>query len=64
MDELSIKLNRSAIRRNIGGHFINHWCYANDLGLISISSVDMLNLYNKTFIEGILHPEMSEFYFF
>ena len=36
MDQPSIKLNRSNIGENIGGHLINHLCYAEDLCLISV----------------------------
>ena len=34
MDDLSIKLNQSGIGGDIGGHLINHLCYADDLCLI------------------------------
>ena len=44
MDQLSIRLNRSGIGGNIGGHLINHLCYADDLCLISLSSVGMQSL--------------------
>ena len=45
MDQLSIKkLNRSGIGGNIGGHLINHLCYADDLCLISLSSAGMQKL--------------------
>ena len=44
MDQLSIKLNRSGIGGNIGGHLISHLCYADDLCLISLSSAGMQKL--------------------
>ena len=44
MGQLSIKLNRSGIGGNIGGHLINHLCYADDLCLISLSSAGMQKL--------------------
>ena len=44
MDQLSIKLNRSGIGGNIGGHLINHLCYADDLCLVSLSSAGMQKL--------------------
>ena len=34
MDDLSIKLNQSGIGGVIGGHLINHLCYADDLCLL------------------------------
>ena len=52
MDDLSIKLNRSGIGGVIGGHLINHLCYADDLCLISLSSAGMQQLLdcNRAFI--------------
>ena len=47
MDQLSIRLNRSGIGGgggDIGGHLINHLCYADDLCLISLSSAGMQSL--------------------
>ena len=44
MDDLSIKLNQSSIGGVIGGHLMNHLCYANDLCLISLSSAGMQKL--------------------
>ena len=38
---LSIKLNQSGIGGVIGGHLINHLCYADDLCLISLSFAGM-----------------------
>ena len=43
-DDLSIKLNQSGIGGDIGGHLINHLCYADDLCLISLSSVGVQKL--------------------
>ena len=45
MDELCVKLNQSGIGGgDIGGHLINHLCYANDLCLISLSSAGRQSL--------------------
>ena len=44
MDQLSIRLNRSGIGGDIGGHLINHLCYADDLCLINLSSAGMQSL--------------------
>ena len=44
MDDLSIELNQSGIGGDIGGHLINHLCYADDLCLISLSSAGMQKL--------------------
>ena len=44
MDDLSIKLNQSGIGGVIGGHLINHLCYADDLCLNSLSSAGMQKL--------------------
>ena len=43
MDKLSIKLSGSGIGGDIGGHLINHLCYADDLCLISLYSAGMQN---------------------
>ena len=42
--QLSIRLNRSGTGGDIGGHLINHLCYADDLCLISLSSAGMQSL--------------------
>ena len=44
MDQLSIRLKMSDIGGDIGGHFINHLCHADDLCLISLSSAGMESL--------------------
>ena len=44
MDQLSEKLNASNIGGNIGGMLVNHLCYADDICLISLSSVGMQQL--------------------
>ena len=44
MDQLSIRLNGPGNWEDIGGHLINHLCYADDLCLIMLSSAEM-NLY-------------------
>ena len=58
MDQLSIRLNRSGIKGDIGGHLINHFiCYADDLCLISLSSAGMqslLDICNSYAIEHVL----------
>ena len=55
MDQLSIKLNRSGIGGNIGGHLINDLCYADDLCLISLSSAGMQKLLDKCSSYAIEH---------
>ena len=44
MDQLSTRLNGLGIGADIGGHLINHLCYADDLCLISLSSAGMQSL--------------------
>ena len=44
MDQLSEKLNASNIGGNIGGKLVNYLCYADDICLISLSSVGMQQL--------------------
>ena len=44
MDDLSVSLNRSNIGRRIGNIFLNDLCFADDMCLINISSVDMQKL--------------------
>ena len=44
MDQLVIRLNGSGIGGDIGGHLINHLCYADDLCLNSLSSAGMQSL--------------------
>ena len=39
MDGLGMHLNSSGIRDYLGTAFINHLCYADDLCLISLSSI-------------------------
>ena len=46
MDDLSIKLNSSGIGGDIGGHLMNHLCYADDLCLISF----LLVFYQENFL--------------
>ena len=46
MDELSVLLNSSNIGGQIGHTFLNHLCYADDLYLISLSSVGIQKLLN------------------
>ena len=55
MDQLSIKLIRSGIGGNIGGHLINHLCYADDLYLISLSFAGMQKLLDMCSIYAIEH---------
>ena len=44
MDQLSIRLNGSGVGRDIGGHLINHLCYADDLCLIWMPSSGLQSL--------------------
>ena len=46
MDQLSVKLNASNIRADIGSVLVNHLCYADDICLISLSSAGMQQLLN------------------
>ena len=46
MDQLSVKLKASNIGWDSGGKLVNHLCYADDVCLISLSSVDMQPLLN------------------
>ena len=46
MDQLSVKLNASNIGGDIGGVLVNHFCYADDICLISLSSAGMQQLLN------------------
>ena len=53
MDKLSIALNffcialnDNAIGGHIGGQLLNHFCYADDMCLVSISSSGMQQLFN------------------
>ena len=55
IDQLSIKLNRSGIRGNIGGHLINQLCYADDLCLISLPSAGMQKLLDMCSSYAIEH---------
>ena len=55
MDDLSIKLNQSGIGGVIGGHLINHLCYADDLCLRSLSSAGMQNLLDMCSTYAIEH---------
>ena len=54
-DQLSIKLNRSGIGGNIGGHLINHLCYADELCLVSLSSAGMEKLLDMCSIYALEH---------
>ena len=55
MDDLSIKLNQSSIGGDIGGHLVNYLCYANDLCLISLSSVGTQQLLDMCSTNAIEH---------
>ena len=46
MDQLSVKLNASKNREDIGDVLANHLCYADDICLISLSSAGMQQLLN------------------
>ena len=65
MDQLSIRLNRSGIGGDIGGHLINHLCYADDLCLISLSSAgiqSLLDICNSYAIEHVLTYNSNKSY--
>ena len=67
MDELSIKLNQSGIGGDIGGHLINHSCYADDMCLISLSSAGMqslLDLCSTYVIKHLLAYNGSKSYYY
>ena len=56
MDEYSIKLNPSGKGGgNIGGHLINHVCYADDLRLNNISYAGMSSLLDLCITYTIEH---------
>ena len=42
MDQLSVKLNASNIGRDIGGVFLNHIFYADEICLISLSQLSII----------------------
>ena len=50
-----MKLNQSGVGGDIGGHLINHLCYADDLCLISLSSAGMQSLLNLCSTYAIAH---------
>ena len=45
MDDLSVALNNSGIGGNLGGAFLNHLCYTDDICLISLSSDNVVRYY-------------------
>ena len=45
MDDLSVALNNSGIGGYLGGAFLNHLCYADDICLISLSSDNVVRYY-------------------
>ena len=45
MDDLSVALNNSGIGGYLGGAFLNHLCYADDICLISLSSHNVVRYY-------------------
>ena len=55
MDALSVKLNQSGSGVAIGGHLINHLCYADGLCLISLSSAGMQSLLDLCSTYAIEH---------
>ena len=67
MNQLSIRLNRSGIGGDMGGHLINDLCYADDLCLISLSSAGIQSLLdicntNSYAIEHVLTYNSSKSY--
>ena len=67
MDDLSLKLNCSGVGEYIGTSFINHFCYADDLCLISLSSSGMQHLLNickeYAFTHKLLYNRSKSFAF-
>ena len=63
MDDLSCALNRSNIGGRIGGEFVNHLSYADDLCLICLSSAGMQKLLNVCFKATTLKFERPTLYF-
>ena len=55
MDQLSEKLNASNIGGDLGGKLVNHLCYADDICLISLSSVGMQQLLSICDIDAKEH---------
>ena len=47
MDDLSVALNNSGIGGCLGDAFINYFCHADDICLISLSSDNVVRYYNK-----------------
>ena len=45
MDDLSVALNNSGIGGYLGDAFLNHLCYADDIGLLSLSSDNVVRYY-------------------
>ena len=45
MDDLSVALNNSGIGGNLGDAFLNHFCYTDDICLISLSSDNVVRYY-------------------
>ena len=65
MDGLSVELNQRGIGGDIGGHFINHLCYTDDLCLIRLSSAGLhalLDLCSTYAIEHLLTYNGSKSY--
>ena len=66
LDQMSTRLNWSGIEGDIGGHLINHLCYADDLCLISLSSTGMqslLEICNTYASEQVLTYKNSKSYY-
>ena len=56
MDQLSVKLKLPILGEILhGGKLVNHLCYADDIYLISLSSVGMQHLYNICYIYAKEH---------
>ena len=55
MDHLSVVSNNSGIGGYLGDAFLNHLCYADDIGLISLSSDNVVRYYIVYSMYGFLY---------
>ena len=61
MDDLSLALNNSGIGGYLGDAFLNHLCYADDICLISLSSVNVVRYYIVHSMYGFI-TEIIDFF--